>query len=123
MQPIQTCKTFKYLRTVAKLKRFKKENGYHGELGFMCPGCNEEHYVRDKETEGNGPVWTFNGDFEHPTIRASVLTHCFMWNKATQKYDLEEKRCHSFITDGKIQFLSDCMHELAGQTVELPEIE
>ena len=27
--------------------------------------------------------------------------------------------CHSFVTDGKIQFLGDCTHELAGQTVEL----
>ena len=31
--------------------------------------------------------------------------------------------CHSFVTDGKIQFLSDCTHGLAGQTVELSEID
>ena len=31
--------------------------------------------------------------------------------------------CHSFITDGRIQFLSDCTHALAGQTVDLPEVE
>jgi hypothetical protein len=29
--------------------------------------------------------------------------------------------CHSFVTDGRIQFLEDCTHELAGQTVDLPE--
>lgn len=28
--------------------------------------------------------------------------------------------CHSFIRDGQIQFLSDCTHALAGQTVPLP---
>lgn len=33
------------------------------------------------------------------------------------------KRCHSFVTDGKIQFLPDCGHALAGQTLELPEIQ
>lgn len=27
--------------------------------------------------------------------------------------------CHSFITDGKWQFLSDCAHPLAGQTVPM----
>ena len=31
--------------------------------------------------------------------------------------------CHSFITDGRIQFLGDCTHELKGQTVELPEVK
>lgn len=31
--------------------------------------------------------------------------------------------CHSFVTDGRIQFLSDCSHALAGQTVPLPDID
>lgn len=31
--------------------------------------------------------------------------------------------CHSFITDGKIKYLSDCNHHLAGQTIDLPKIE
>jgi hypothetical protein len=30
--------------------------------------------------------------------------------------------CHSFVTDGKIQYLSDCTHAMAGQTVDLLEI-
>lgn len=30
--------------------------------------------------------------------------------------------CHSFVTDGRIQFLSDCTHALAGQTVDLPDL-
>ncbi|MHC8396108.1 hypothetical protein ACYZT8_21075 [Pseudomonas sp. LB3P93] len=29
--------------------------------------------------------------------------------------------CHSFVIDGCIQFLGDCTHELASQTVDLPE--
>ena len=28
-----------------------------------------------------------------------------------------------FVTDGKIQFLGDCTHALAGQTVDLPDME
>jgi hypothetical protein len=31
--------------------------------------------------------------------------------------------CHSFVTDGRIQFLTDSNHALAGQTVDLPDVE
>ena len=31
--------------------------------------------------------------------------------------------CHSFVTDGRIQFLNDCTHALAGQTVDLPDMK
>lgn len=31
--------------------------------------------------------------------------------------------CHSFVRAGRIQFLDDCTHALAGQTVDLPEID
>jgi hypothetical protein len=30
------------------------------------------------------------------------------------------KVCHSFVTDGRIQFLGDCTHALANQTFDLP---
>ena len=33
------------------------------------------------------------------------------------------QRCHSFVRDGKIRFLADSYHELAGQTVDLPEVD
>jgi hypothetical protein len=35
---------------------------------------------------------------------------------------LEDTVCHSWVTNGRIQFLSDCTHSLKDQTVELPEI-
>jgi len=89
----------------------------------MCPGCSCRHFINDKLTEiPNVPVWEFNGDFDKPTIRASVLTRSYRKNTDTGKYDIEIDRCHSYITDGMIQFLSDCQHSLAGQTVILPEI-
>jgi hypothetical protein len=31
----------------------------------------------------------------------------------------ESTRCHIFVRDGKIQFLNDCTHELAGKTVPM----
>lgn len=111
---------------MAKIKRYTKlDGGYHGELGFMCPGCKCRHFINDELTDIEARVngtWTFNGDFDNPTIRASVLTRSYRKNTDTLKYDIEIDRCHSFITDGKIEFLGDCHHSLAGQTVELPEI-
>lgn len=111
---------------MAKIKRYtEKDGGYHGELGFMCPGCMCIHFVSDKHTDirCTPPIWEFNDNYESPTIRASVLTWGYGFNKETGNHDKEVDRCHSFITDGKIQFLSDCQHELSGKTVELPEIE
>ncbi|MDO7235351.1 hypothetical protein Q5M68_18790 [Acinetobacter baumannii] len=32
-------------------------------------------------------------------------------------------RCHLFLTEGKIQFLTDCHHELAGLTVDMVPID
>jgi hypothetical protein len=31
--------------------------------------------------------------------------------------------CHYFIVDGRIRYCGDCQHELAGQTVDLPDLE
>jgi hypothetical protein len=28
--------------------------------------------------------------------------------------------CHVFVENGKIRFLDDCTHELAGKTVDIP---
>ncbi len=105
-----------------------------GRIYFNCPGCGDTHVLNIKE--GEHPGWKFNGDYEHPTFRPSVLyksghymdgntEHC--WCRYAEQHPEEEAPfkcciCHSFVTDGKIQFLSDCSHELAGQTVDLPDI-
>lgn len=67
-------------------------------------------------THAVNSTWTFNGDFEHPTFSPSILV-----NDDRAAPDLP--RCHSFVRDGRIQFLGDCTHALAGKTVELPEDE
>lgn len=79
-------------------------------LGFFCPGCCGGHYVN----VGKGG-WDWNGSFTSPTLSPSVLV--------TGHVGGREVRCHSYIRDGKIQFLGDCSHELAGKTVELLEDE
>lgn len=99
--------------------------GFYG-LAIMCPGCRwpdgmpDSHILQvptpSGETESTAtvgkPKWGWNGSYDAPTFTPSLLT----WAG-------ELRRCHSFITDGKIQFLDDCTHSLAGQTVDLPEIE
>jgi len=78
-------------------------------LVFSCPGCKQNHTVNVKEDAGRAP-WQWNGSLDTPTLTPSVLA-------------IHEKRCHSFITDGQIRFLSDCTHNLAGQTVDLPHVD
>lgn len=85
---------------------------------FFCPGCNNGHAIQTANEKGvyggTGDVWTFNGNQEKPTIRASV--------KVTGGHPDQRSICHSFVTDGEIQFLSDCTHSLKGKTVSLPEV-
>lgn len=86
---------------------------------FFCPGCRGMHRV--------GPGWSFNGDYDRPTFQPSVLVQ-----GVEDLTDEEHGRvmageavtprpfvCHSFVTDGRIQFLADSTHTLAGHTVDL----
>ena len=58
-------------------------------------------------------MWKWNGSMEKPTLYPSINFNA----------DDASNRCHSFVTDGKIQFLPDCHHALKGQTVNLPNWE
>jgi hypothetical protein len=89
-------------------------------LMFMCPGCNDRHSIY--HGDGPGPRWAWNGNAEKPTFTPSVLvTREAVPNAPDDMAEWRtERRCHSFVTDGQIQFLSDCTHHLAGQTVDLP---
>ncbi|MFZ3182555.1 MAG: DUF6527 family protein [Pseudomonas sp.] len=82
-------------------------------LFFECPGCDMPHRIQ--HGAGDGPRWVWNGNAEKPTFTPSILVR-YPWGP-----EQAEQVCHSFVTDGRIQFLSDCTHALAGQTVELPD--
>ena len=94
--------------------KFKKLDNTFGEYMFYCPGCQEHHCVWTDKRDGVNP-WQFNGDVDKPTISPSILV-----NKGHANPNAHV--CHSFIRDGKIQYLFDCTHSLAGQTVELENI-
>jgi hypothetical protein len=104
-----------------------------GLLRFWCPGCNESHTIG--VGAGSGPRWGYNGNPEKPTFTPSVFvkTGHFVPDRAKdgcwctyykehpdETQDYHCRQCHSFVNDGQIQFLSDCSHELANQTVPLP---
>lgn len=93
-----------------------------------CPGCGGCHTIDTQR-------WTFNGNLDKPTITPSLLSKsghfvdgivkdcwCDFEERFGKKPGFECHVCHSFIADGKIQFLNDSTHKLAGQTVELPEV-
>lgn len=66
--------------------------------------------------------WTWNGSVDSPTLRPSILTKV-AGRKYLETGEYTEQICHSWVTDGKVQFLDDCTHELRGQTVELLDVE
>lgn len=115
-----------------KIEGLKRDDGTRTMM-FDCPGCGFLHQVH--VAASNGPVWGWNGSMERPTFTPSVLV---TWSQGEPPVTAEnfeeykrnpwsqttvEKRCHSFVVDGRIQFLGDCTHALAGQTVDLPDID
>jgi hypothetical protein len=96
---------------------------------IICPACREielalgytgiagEHEVPfTGDTRPGAAGWHFNGDLERPTLSPSLNRTC--------EYGGDPKKliCHSFVRNGQIQYLGDCTHRFAGQTVDLPEI-
>lgn len=61
------------------------------------------------------PNWSWNEDVDYPTLKPSVRT-------LIDRY-FTPIICHSFITEGKVRFLSDCTHSLVNQTIDLIDIE
>lgn len=96
-----------------------------GRFQFHCPGCDDRHAVDGR--------WTFNGNGDYPTFSPSIKVEYPHWVPPVTPENIDEYNrkpweqrqvvyiCHSFVTDGCIQFLGDCTHRLAGQTVDLPD--
>lgn len=102
-------------------KRGILRTGEDGYVLFWCPGCDGPHGLRVSTDPAPGARWSFNGDFDRPTFSPSVLVR---YNGADAGRDgAPPAVCHSFVNDGQIQFLGDCTHGLAGQTVALPDYD
>ena len=93
----------------AKVIESTQKDGSHYSWLWHCPGCNSVHACDNR--------WTFNGDVEKPTFRASVL----VYEVKNDAGKVIHPRCHSYVTDGKINFLADSTNGHAGQTLDLPD--
>lgn len=116
---------------MVKVKVHTDKDNLHGRnmISFMCPGCGERHTINYDDVYH----WTWNGDINKPTISPSILRRSghylpehqgtcwcdYNKNHPDEEVDFKCVVCHSFVREGKIQFLNDCTHELAGQTVEM----
>ena len=94
---------------------------------IICPACRDVEISRGYTDPADGGVagehavpfsgeraWSFNGDLARPTLSPSLLltyTHV----------GADKFVCHSFVRAGRIEYLPDCTHPFAGQTVDLPE--
>ncbi len=82
------------------------------EILFYCPGCGSLHSMTFNGFLNEcGATWTFNGNYEKPTLSPSLLV---TW---------ENNRCHSLINNGMMQFLGDCTHENKNKTLEIPSFK
>lgn len=100
-------------------KKLNAEHSQHEDAyyEFDCPGCDSIHSLPTK-----GPrAWKFNGNIESPSFEPSILARRKMW--VSKDEPAIELVCHSWVTDGRIQFFNDSTHALAGQTVEMKDIE
>lgn len=117
------------MSALSSILRDTTDNG----LMFWCPGCDGPHRIQ--HGNGPGPRWGWNGNVQKPTFTPSVLVSHDFWTPPVTPENFEQWKaqpwaqtkvhhvCHSFVTDGRIQFLGDCTHALAGQTVDIPDWE
>jgi len=80
-------------------------------LKFYCLGCKDHHWVN--VAKDKGPNWHWNQSLTKPTITPSILVSS-SWGEQH-----EIKICHSYVTDGKWNYLSDCTHALKDKTVDM----
>lgn len=110
-------------------------NGVGGRLSWWCPGCSMAHQVI---TEGED-AWGWNGSADKPSFSPSVKVQWSSLSQAAQEKDHafyarhgrhmtpaelpydQHYVCHSYVTDGQMQFLHDCTHHLVGQAVQIPD--
>lgn len=87
------------------LKKITTDINGNDIYSFYCPGCEWTHHITSS--------WQIENINDKPTVSPSVLT----------KGGSKESTCHLFIKAGMIQYLSDCGHKFAGQTIPMVDIE
>jgi hypothetical protein len=110
--------------TSARVYGVKTDGGLMHE--FWCPGCHDVHSIRIGHTPH--PCWHWNGSLDEPSYTPSIRVTGVQpatkdeLSRITAGETIEPRPmcCHSFVTDGQINFLSDCTHALSGTAMRLP---
>lgn len=72
-------------------------------LYFYCEGCDEYH--------GFNTTWSVTNHDSSVTVHPSIGVY--------KRDGLEGFQCHSFIRDGHVHYLGDCVHDMRSQTVKM----
>lgn len=82
---------------------FRLDTDNAGSLWLWCPGCDDLHRITT-----NGPnAWMW--DSTTLSVSPSILV----------RGGSKSLVCHSFLRNGRWEFLADSTHEFAGQTVDM----
>jgi hypothetical protein len=97
-------------------------------VSIICPACRDLDVANGYTDAAAGGVagvhevpfgangWSFDGNVGSPTLVPSLkLTYTITGETAPTFV------CHSFVRNGRIEYLGDCTHAMAGQTVDLLE--
>ncbi|WP_072379790.1 DUF6527 family protein [Novosphingobium sp. NDB2Meth1] len=104
-----------------------------GYVQWFCPGCRETHHIPVASVHNPGQNWRWDGNPDVPTFEPSVLVRgghfapnwkqgepCWCTpNPSEEDWGFRCRQCHCYVRSGKIEFLADCSHELAGQIVDM----
>ena len=106
----------KYLRRVGAADGYTAAGYAH-----WCPACGEMHAFATDGPNSNGARWTFDGNLEAPTFQPSMNIKTGRYADPDWVDDGDDRGtvCHYRLIGGKISYLSDCTHELKGQTVSM----
>lgn len=92
-------------------KFLKIEDAKDGQPDYLfdCPGCGNSHGVwTQNHNVHTGAKWQFNGDVNKPTVTPSILVRHNSFRSIVDGIGVTgteyEHVCHTFITDGRIQF-------------------
>lgn len=106
---------------------------------WYCPACKTWH-GGNVNLNNYGPNWNFDNNYNNPTFSPSFLVRSGhhiagsssddCWCKYNKDHPDDQAPfkcgiCHTFVRDGKIEYLSDCTHEFAGKIINMfvPESE